>query len=403
MSKKKNTIVVIGAGTMGRGIAQLAAVSGCEVTLFDSSSEVLAEAETGLQAILSRLSAKGKQGYENADQIFARLTFAGGDYKNIRSACASSSLVIEAIVEDLKLKQELLSTLTQELSPDVIVGTNTSSLSIAALGRSVNIPGRFLGIHFFNPAPVLPLVEVVPGLATDSSCVEEVVTLLNGWGKSPVVVKDTPGFIVNRVARPFYSESLRIFEEGLADVKQIDAALKQAGKFKMGPFELMDFIGNDINLAVTESVFKEFFYDARFRPSVTQRRYVEAGYLGRKTGRGYYDYSGNQGVPQDVVVNQELAQSIFERVFAMLVNAAADALFWGIADRESLDTAMKKGVSYPLGPLEWADDIGLSHVLSVLQRLYDEYGEERYRPHVLLKRLATGGGRFSEYQRDPVV
>jgi 3-hydroxybutyryl-CoA dehydrogenase len=201
------------------------------------------------------------------------------------------------------------------------------------------------------------------------------------------VAKDTPGFIVNRVARPFYGEAIRIYEEGIADIPTIDWAVKEIGKFRMGPFQLMDYIGNDVNYAVTESVFKEFFYDPRYKPSFTQKRMVEAGWLGRKSKRGYYDYkegAENKAPTED----RELGEKIVNRMLLMLINEAVDALYLNISSRDGIDLAMTKGVNYPKGLLAWADEIGIQKVLDGLEELYDTYCEDRYRPSVLLRKMA---------------
>jgi 3-hydroxybutyryl-CoA dehydrogenase len=239
----------------------------------------------------------------------------------------------------------------------------------------------------------LPLVEVVPWKGTQPIVVNASHALMSGWKKTPVLASDTPGFIVNRIARPYYGEAIRIAEEGIADYATIDAAMRDLGKFRMGPFELMDFIGNDVNLAVTRSVFEALFYDPRYRPSVTQQRLVEGGSLGRKTGRGYYDYADGAVQPEpksDPVV----ALLIFERVIAMLINEAVDALHMNVASAADIDLAMTRGVNYPKGLLAWCDEIGAGRVLAWMTRLYEEFGEDRYRPSPLLRRMAKQTTRF---------
>jgi 3-hydroxybutyryl-CoA dehydrogenase len=250
-----------------------------------------------------------------------------------------------------------------------------------------------VGVHFFNPAPLLPLVEIVPGLTTDPATTRATKALIDGWGKTTVLASDTPGFIVNRIARPFYGEALRIFDEGIADAATIDWAMREAGGFKMGPFELMDLIGNDINYAVSASVFEAFGYDARYRPSLTQQRLVDAGLLGRKTDRGHFDYRAGALNPEPTR-DDGLAVAIFPRILALLINAAADALFWGVASREDIDLAMTTGVNYPKGLLQWGDEIGLDQVLERLDQLHAEYGEERYRACPLLRRMVREGRGF---------
>ena len=279
------------------------------------------------------------------------------------------------------------------VSPGTVLATNTSSLSVASIASACEISARVVGIHFFNPAPVMPLVEIVPWLGGDAIVASSSYALMERWGKTPVLASDTPGFIVNRIARPFYGESIRILEEGIADAATIDWALKELGKFRMGPFELMDFIGNDVNYAVTKSVFEGFFFDPRYKPSLTQRRLVDAGFLGRKSGRGYYDYRAGASTPSPKT-DQAVGVLIFERVLAMLINEAVDAVHMRVASPADVDLAMTKGVNYPKGLLAWGNEIGLDRVLSWLERLQSEYGEDRYRPSPLLRRMVRDGERF---------
>lgn len=381
-------IAVIGAGTMGSGIAQVAAQAGQDVVLYDTRREVVDKALATLRKTLDKLVEKGKLAKEQADGIHGRIASAS-DLKEL----AGSGLVIEAIIEDLGIKKKLFADLEGILSADAVLATNTSSLSVTAIAAACGMPERVIGLHFFNPAPLLPLVEVVPGLATDPALGARMCALMKAWGKAPVVCKDTPGFIVNRVARPFYGEALRIHEEGIADMATIDHAMRTVGGFKMGPFELMDLIGNDINFAVTRTVFEAFFYDPRYRPSITQQRQVESGWLGRKSGKGYYDYREGATAPQPGS-DQKLLNEICWRVLVMLINEAAEALNLGIASKDDLDLAMTKGVNYPKGLLAWADEKGLSHCLEALERLQAEYGEDRYRPSPLLKRMVRDGRSF---------
>jgi 3-hydroxybutyryl-CoA dehydrogenase len=279
------------------------------------------------------------------------------------------------------------------VSESAILATNTSSLSVASIASSCRASGRVLGLHFFNPAPVMPLVEVIPWLGADPDVAPAARGLMQHWGKTPVLASDTPGFIVNRIARPFYGEAIRLLEEGVASAATIDWAMKDLGGFRMGPFELMDFIGNDVNYAVTRSVFEGFFYDPRYKPSLTQRRLVESGFLGKKTGRGYYDYrEGSQ--PAEPRKDPNVALLIFERILAMLINEAADAVLMGVASPIDIDLAMTKGVNYPKGLLAWADELGAPRVLARLEHLQAEYGEDRYRPSPLLRRMVREGRRF---------
>jgi len=385
---KDSKIAVIGSGSMGSGIAQIAATAGHDVCLFDNSKEALNHASRKLSKILARLVEKGKIKEQESSKIFSRVKFC-----NQLEDLAGADLMIEAIVEDLEVKRNLFSHLELIADDSTIIATNTSSLSIARIAAACNNPNRVLGIHFFNPAPLMPLVEIIPAVQTSGDALVEARNLIDSWGKVTVIAKDTPGFIVNRVARPFYGEALRILEEGIADVPTIDWAMKEIGGFRMGPFELMDYIGNDINYVVTETVFKEFFYDPRYKPSFTQKRMTEAGWLGRKSGRGYYDYTENTENKQPTT-DQQLGREIFNRILVMLINEAADALYLNISTREGIDLAMTKGVNYPKGLLTWADEIGINHVLSQLEELQNLYGEDRYRPSILLKKMANNKGVF---------
>ncbi len=388
-------VAVIGTGTMGSGIAQVAAQAGHVTLLYDARSGAVDKAMVDLAATLDKLAGKGKLTTDEAAAILGRIK----PVHNLKDL-APCGLVIEAIVEDLAIKQKLFTYLEVIVGADTLLATNTSSLSVTAIAAACIDPSRVIGLHFFNPAPVLPLVEVVPGLATSNDHQHRSIALMKAWGKTPVIGKDTPGFIVNRVARPFYGESIRIFEEGIADMATIDRAMKEIGGFRMGPFELMDLIGNDINFAVTRIVWESFFYDPRYKPSFTQQRMVEAGWLGRKSGRGYYVYGEKgqvQGQEQARPAGSsasDLAGKIVDRVVAMLINEAIDALHLGIATRDDIDMAMTKGVNYPKGLLKWADEKGLANVLAQLESLQTEYGEDRYRPSPLLRRMVREGKAF---------
>ena len=380
---------------MGSGIAQVAAQAGHEVVVADADPHAAAKAKTNIADGLTRLVEKGKISVASRDNTLDRLTFAKQPLGKALSSYKDCGLIIEAIVEELGAKQELFAKLANVVSPEAILATNTSSLSIASIAAASTRPERVLGIHFFNPAPVLPLVEVVPWLGSEHEVVRRATRLVESWKKTPVVASDTPGFIVNRIARPFYGEAIRMLEEGLADVATIDWAMRELGGFRMGPFELMDFIGNDVNYAVTRSVFEAFFYDARYRPSLTQRRLVEAGFLGRKSGRGYYDYRSGAVAPEPNR-ERELGTQIVERILTMLVNEAVDAVFLRVASPEDIDLAMTKGVNYPKGLLTWGNELGLDTVLRVMTTLQETYGEDRYRPSPLLRRMVAEQRRFFE-------
>ncbi len=381
-------IGVIGSGAMGAGIAQVAASAGHAVVIYDNNPIALDKAKNELVKTLQKLVEKQKITSAKATEIQAHTNFV-----NDLKAFANCEMVIEAIVENLGVKQQVFSELENVVSEACILATNTSSLSIASIAASCKNSKRIIGIHFFNPAPIMPLVEIIPAITTASEVLETAKKMIDSWGKVTVVTKDTPGFIVNRVARSYYGESIRIFEEGIADFATIDWAMKEFGKFKMGPFELMDFIGNDINYKVTESVWEQFFFEPRFKPSLTQKRLFEAKHFGRKSGIGYYNYDAAlaQATPTK---DEHLGMEIFNRVISMLINEAVDALHLQIASKTDLDSAMTKGVNYPKGLLKWADDLGLEKVLQTLQNLYDEYQEDRYRPSVLLKRMVSKNEKF---------
>ncbi|UXX78862.1 3-hydroxyacyl-CoA dehydrogenase NAD-binding domain-containing protein [Reichenbachiella carrageenanivorans] len=381
-------IGIIGAGSMGSGIAQVAATAGHEVVLLDSSNTMLQKAQQGLNKILARLVEKGNLSKLEAGAILDRIHFTGQ-----LEAFENCDLIIEAIVEDLSIKKQIFRELETIVNKNCILATNTSSLSVSAIASASEKPHRVLGIHFFNPAPLMPLVEIIPAIQTDQAVVSTARKTINNWGKITVLAKDTPGFIVNRVARPFYGEALRILEEGIADVATIDWAMTEIGGFRMGPFTLMDFIGNDINYTVTETVFKSFFYDPRYKPAFTQKRMAEAGYLGRKSGKGYYNYSEGTTQPEPDF-NQMLGKKIFNRILVMLINEAADALFWNIASKEDIDLAMTKGVNYPAGLLRWADEYGIDKCVKQMDSLYNEYLEDRYRCSPLLRKMVRENKKF---------
>ena len=377
---------IIGSGTMGSGIAQVAATAGCQVNLFDANQAILEKSKASLEKILIRLIEKGRIDTSEKNRIQSNI-----NYVNSLKELSNSDLIIEAIIENLEIKKKVFSELETMVNDDCIIASNTSSLSIASIAASLKNPKRCVGIHFFNPAPLMKLVEVIPAIQTSYETLEKSIDTISSWGKTVAIAKDTPGFIVNRVARPFYSEALRIYEEGVASFQAIDSSLKNLGGFRMGPFELMDFIGNDVNFTVTETVFKSFFFDPRYKPSFTQKRFAEAGYLGRKSGIGFYEYDkNNQIIPlnkNETKIESALSQLIFDRVLVMLINEAADTLFWNIASAKDIDNAMTKGVNYPKGLLAWADEKGIDWCVNQMDQLYDEYREDRYRCSPILRKM----------------
>lgn len=447
---------VIGAGTMGAGIAQLAVQAGHTVAVYDALGGAAARAVAGIGQRLDLLAAKGRIAAEEAQTAKDRLSAIDSLH-----ALTDAELVVEAVIEDLGVKQKLFAELEDIVGEDCLLATNTSSLSISAIAGALREPERLVGMHFFNPAPLMPLVEVIDGLATDPGLSAAVADLAEAWGKTTVHCRSTPGFIVNRVARPFYAEALRAYEEQEADFATIDAVLRESGGFKMGPFELMDMIGLDVNLAVSTSVWEATGYDPRYTPAWTQKEHVAAKRLGRKSGRGFYEYGEGvekaapsyaeprevtvvagrttlhlsrgktatsygdgrilvdlaldpDGTPtvalapaadtpnvvldsaiaylqsqgKKVVVLEDVPGLLVTRTVARLVNEAVDALYRGDAEEEDIDTAMKLGVNYPKGPLEWGADLGFAYICEVLDNLEDTYRDGRYRASPLLRQLA---------------
>jgi 3-hydroxybutyryl-CoA dehydrogenase len=401
---------------MGAGIAQLAAQTGHEVLLYDISDELV---QRGLERVRAPLQSRVERGKLTADEmatIVARISSSSH-----LDEAAGYDLVIEAAPEDLNLKRQIFASLSEKAGSNTILATNTSSLSITAIAAAAQRPDCVVGLHFFNPAPVMQLVEVIAGRQTSSDTLQAASSIARAMGKLPVVAGDMPGFIVNRVARPFYGEAFRILGEGTASIAQIDAAMTAAG-FAMGPFELMDLIGIDINFAVTKSVYEAFFGEPRYRPHPIQQRMVEAGTLGRKSGIGFYTYEGGErgdpayrpvaplihrragGVlPTDLTARflsgaglateslDETSGEIVTRILSMIINEAGSAVGEGVASVRDVDRAMKFGTNYPKGPLRWGDEIGLDVVLEVLRALQSALGDDRYRPTPLLLRLVSAG------------
>ena len=384
----KQKLSVIGAGTMGTGISQLAATHGWDVSLIDSNLDALGQSRSSLHSVMNSLVEKEKFSLEESGEILSRIQWTS-DIKSI----SDSKLVIEAVIENMAVKQKIFSDIESYVSNNCIISTNTSSLSVAGIASSCSNLTRIVGIHFFNPVPLMKLVEVVPVEQTDSDLIENLKSTLQSWGKTIVIAKDTPGFIVNRVARLFYGEALRIYDEGLADFATIDWAMKEFGGFKMGPFELMDYIGNDVNYNATESVYFGSNYNPRYKPSPTQKKMVDEGFLGRKSGQGYYDYSNGAAMPQPVE-DKNSGKKIFNRILAMLINEAADTLNLAIASRDDIDTAMTIGVNYPKGLLKWADEIGIESVCTRLIKFQSHSDDDRYKPCSLLIKMAKENYNF---------
>ncbi|MDQ1017817.1 3-hydroxyacyl-CoA dehydrogenase [Streptomyces afghaniensis] len=485
-------VAVVGTGTMGQGIAQVALVAGHPVRLYDALPGRAREAADAIGARLDRLVEKDRLTGAGRDAARARLLPAES-----LSELADCALVVEAVLERLDVKQDLFRELEDIVDDDCLLATNTSSLSVTAVAGALRVPGRFVGLHFFNPAPLLPLVEVVSGFATDVTYATRAYETARAWGKTPVACADTPGFIVNRIARPFYAEAFAVYEAQGADPATIDAVLRESGGFRMGAFELTDLIGQDVNESVTRSVWESFFQDVRFTPSLAQRRLVESGRLGRKTGHGWYDHGDGAerpevdtaekrqppayvvaegdlgpagdllalireaGIPvrdedddngtrlvlpsggqlaladgqtsvefRDVVYfdlaldyrkatrialsasqdtsPQTLAEAIglfqalgkkvtvigdvpgmiVARTVARIIDLAHDAVAKGVATEEDIDTAMRLGVNYPLGPFEWSRRLGRSWAYALLDDLHLRDPSGRYAPSLALYRHA---------------
>ena len=393
------TIGILGAGTMGAGIAQVAAEAGLEVLVHDPIPGATDRAVERIGGFLARKVQKGQLTEEARAAAMGRLRTSA-----MLEGLAVAEMVIEAIPEDLELKRDAFRRLDAAAVPDTILATNTSSLPVVRIASAAAHPGRVLGMHFFNPVPLMALVEVIPGPLTDQAVTDSVAYLARLLGKTPVVAADTPGFIVNRVQRAYYLEAFRILEGGLAGVEAIDDAMRGIG-FRLGPFELADTVGTDVNIAAGISIFEGFFGDARYRPAQVQRRVADAGRLGRKRGAGYYDYDadGTRGSAWSALsvrdgrvprVGPLLAAQIEARILATIVNEAASAVADGVASPEAIDTAMRLATNWPEGPLAWGERIGLTSVVHSLDALHASVPDGRYRVTPLLRVLADGDGTF---------
>ena len=382
-------IGVIGAGTMGAGIAQVAAQHGHTTVVYDINTDGLEKAKSKLSDTLDKLTAKGKFTEDEAKETFGRIRWVSE-----LSELKESGLIIEAIVEKLDVKKSLFKDLERITKADCILASNTSSLSLTSIASACEKPERVIGVHFFNPAPIMKLVEIIPALQTEEATVDYCRELIDGWGKITVVAKDTPGFIVNKVARPFYSEAIKMLEEGVADAPTIDTVITQLGGFRMGPFTLTDLIGHDVNYKVTETVWSSFYYDPKYKPAFAQKRLVEANWLGRKSGKGFYNYPFSEEDLDLTNVDIGIKEEILNRVLYMLINEAADTLFLGIASKEDIDKAMLYGVNYPKGLLAWADELGIENCVNYLHGLQKRFGDDRYRCCPLLSTMADNKQTF---------
>jgi len=407
MSAAIHPIGIIGAGTMGAGIAQVAATSGWPVFMLDVDEATVRKSLDGIQKRLDRQVEKGLLSREQRAEITPRLKVAksAADLKDC-------DLVIEAIVEDLAVKTMVLSRVVTVLPKDAVIATNTSSLSITKLAEALGLGAapRVVGMHFFNPAPLMPLVEVIAGVKSEPSALRRVTLIAEAWGKTVAKCSDTPGFIVNRVARPFYLESFRVVEDGFAGVDEIDKAMRDLGNFRMGPFELTDLIGQDINAATTQSIWEQLGKPARLRPSKLQTTLVKGGHLGRKSGRGCYNYKPDPPAPALPITRRTLSMTdrtheavekfvpratdqigsavekyVFARVLVSIINEAAWAFAQRIASAADINTALKLGTSYPKGPLEWADEIGYSVCGELLDALNASVVDKRFEAPEMLK------------------
>ena len=394
-----SVIGVVGAGTMGAGIAQLAARAGARTLLHDPLADALQRGAQRARDGLAKEAAEGRLGAEEADAAAARL-----EPVDSLDALAACELVIEAAPERLELKHELYARLAEIVSAECVLASNTSSLPITAIASAVPGPERVVGMHFFNPAPLMRLLEIVAGVLSDERSLALAQETGRAMGKDTIRAADGPGFLVNRCNRPFGLEALRLLQERIADIETIDRIVRMEGGFRMGPFELMDLVGVDTGFEISKSFYEQSFGEPRWRPSPITARYVAAGLYGRKTGRGYYDYSSDPYRPPDpdppARADAKAAPAldgVLGRIVCQVINECAFALGEGVGSAQDIDTGMVLGLNYPRGPLAWADEIGLDHVLAVLEGLCEEYREERYRPAPALARLVREGrlGRSS--------
>ncbi|MGI8947779.1 MAG: 3-hydroxyacyl-CoA dehydrogenase NAD-binding domain-containing protein [Ornithinimicrobium sp.] len=395
-------MAVVGAGAMGAGIAQVAAQAGHDVYVVDAREGAAAAALDSTGTRLRRMADKGRVTAEQAETVIGRLHVAGAEGTGSRGSAKASphpagtdvadlppaGLVVEAVVEDLGVKREIFAALASSQPPETVLATNTSSLDISAIAEGLPRPERVIGLHFFNPPPLMRLVEVIRGDASSRQVLDDANALMRAWGKTPVECASSPGFIVNRVARPFYGEAQRMVADGTLDAASLDTALRGHAGFRMGPMELTDLIGQDVNLAVGTSVWEQTGRDPRYEPTAYQQQLVAAGRLGRKTGHGVYRYD-EQGLPLDAEPDHALVERLVggdvttdpvARTLAMIINEAVDLVHHDVAGAEDVDTAMRLGTNYPKGPHEWLHELGAERVRHTLQTLDRAFSGGRYRP-----------------------
>jgi 3-hydroxybutyryl-CoA dehydrogenase len=397
-----NRVGVIGAGTMGAGIAQLSCLAGYETFLYELDDRALAAGLERLRVALHRGVERQRWSDAEAEAAIGRL-----QSDTILEVLERCDLVIEAAPEQLELKRDLFERLARITRPETVLATNTSSLSVTAIAGAVPKPNRVVGMHFFNPPALMSLVEIVAGEESDDESLAHATEVARRMGRTPIRARDAIGFVANRCARPFTLESLRMAGTGIASPEEIDRVCRMGGGFRMGPFELMDLIGIDVNFGVARSFHEQSFGEPRWRPHPIQARMVASGRLGRKSGRGFYRYAKDTpyrerdpdvAEPRPIADDDELlervagplAPRVLGRIAAQIVNEACFALGEGVASAEDIDTAMRLGFNWPIGPLQWGTRMGWARALGVLEELRELEGEA-YRPAPLLRRYAAGG------------
>jgi 3-hydroxybutyryl-CoA dehydrogenase len=377
---------VVGAGTMGAGIAQLGILAGIDTVLHDPIGDALEQGERNIRAMLKKGVNRGRWTLEEAQAASARLSTSAH-----LPGLSECELVIEAAPERLDLKRELFAQLSDMCGPDAVLATNTSSIPVTQLAGASSRPENVVGMHFFNPAPLMKLLEVIAALQTGEHALSVARATGEAMGKHVIDATDGPGFLVNRCGRPFYTESLRILQEGLASHEHIDWICRVGGGFRMGPFELMDLVGIDTGYAVAQSFMELSFGEPRWKPNPLQAKMVAAGRLGRKTGRGWYDYSGDGPHRPDDEPGATLSDGdrvLLERIQCCIVNEGAFALGEGVGSADDIDAGVKLGLNWPKGSIELGRALGFERVLAQMDELWDWYREERYRAAPLLRSQA---------------